>query len=126
VRELVENGRTGVIAMLWPPRMYNPFVHHRRVRGLLYYVALLEQKLKDVGFDVVTVCDAGLGALTHAVNAYGGRAAERCMVHRVGAPIPVEVKTTETGAPWDQSIALTDITRIGVVAYVDNYIRGRR
>src|SRR5262245_65931585 len=32
-------------------------------------VALLEQTLKGLGFEVVTVNDAGLGALTRAVNA---------------------------------------------------------
>jgi len=33
-------------------------------------VALLEQALKSVGFDVAVERDAGLGALTRAVNAY--------------------------------------------------------
>src|SRR5262249_51915037 len=33
-------------------------------------IALLEQALKQDGFDVVTVRDASLGALTRAVNAY--------------------------------------------------------
>ena len=33
-------------------------------------VGLLEQALKGLGFEVVTVGDAGLGALNRAVNAY--------------------------------------------------------
>jgi uncharacterized caspase-like protein len=36
-------------------------------------VALLEQALKGLGFEVVTVRDAGLGALTRAINAYARR-----------------------------------------------------
>ena len=36
-------------------------------------VALLERTLKDLGFEVVTVRDVGLGALTRAVNAYARR-----------------------------------------------------
>jgi uncharacterized caspase-like protein len=36
-------------------------------------VALLEQALKGLGFEVVAVQDAGLGALTRAVNAYARR-----------------------------------------------------
>jgi uncharacterized caspase-like protein len=88
-------------------------------------VALLEQTLKGLGFDVVTVHDAGLGALTRAVNAY----ARRLQAAGSGAVgffyysghgasdgsanylIPVDVKTTETGALWDESLRLTEITR---------------
>src|SRR5262245_7243158 len=36
-------------------------------------VALLEQALKGLGFEVVVAQDAGLGALTRAVNAYARR-----------------------------------------------------
>src|SRR6516164_7556754 len=36
-------------------------------------VALLEQALKGLGFEVVTVHDAGLGSLYQAVNAYARR-----------------------------------------------------
>src|SRR5262249_29650800 len=36
-------------------------------------VALLEGALKDLGFEVVVVRDAGLGALTRAINAYARR-----------------------------------------------------
>src|SRR5262249_33677336 len=37
-------------------------------------VALLEQALKGLGFEVVTVPDAGLGALHQAINTYARRA----------------------------------------------------
>ena len=88
-------------------------------------VALLEQTLKGLGFEVVTVRDAGLGALNHAVNAY----ARRVQAAGSGAVgffyylghgasdggtnylIPVDVQTTETGELWDQSLQLTEITR---------------
>jgi uncharacterized caspase-like protein len=36
-------------------------------------VALLEQALKDLSFEVVVAQDAGLGALTRAINAYARR-----------------------------------------------------
>jgi hypothetical protein len=36
-------------------------------------VALLEQALKGLAFEVITVHDAGLGALTRAVNAFARR-----------------------------------------------------
>jgi uncharacterized caspase-like protein len=75
-------------------------------------VGLLEQALKGLGFEVVVVRDAGLGALTTAVNAYARRvqAAEPGPVGFFyysghGASdgtanylIPVDVKTTETGS----------------------------
>src|SRR5262245_8391742 len=88
-------------------------------------IALLEKALKGLGFDVVTVSDAGLGALHQAVNTYARRV-------QVAGPsavgffyysghgasdgstnylIPVDVKTTETGELWDQSLRLTEITR---------------
>ena len=88
-------------------------------------VALLERTLKALGFDVVTVRDAGLGVLHQAVNAY----ARRVQAAGPGAVgffyysghgasdgstnylIPVDVKTTEAGVLWDQSLRLTEITR---------------
>lgn len=88
-------------------------------------VALLEQALKGLGFGVVTVRDAGLGALTRTVNAY----ARRLQAAGPGAIgffyysghgasdgnanylIPTDVKTTETGELWDQSLRLTEITK---------------
>jgi formylglycine-generating enzyme required for sulfatase activity len=87
-------------------------------------VALLEQTLKGLGFEVVVVRDAGLGALNRAVNAY----ARRVQAAGPGAVgffyysghgasdggtnylIPVDVQTTETGELWDQSLQLTEIT----------------
>ena len=88
-------------------------------------VALLEGVLKGLGFDVATVRDAGLGTLHHAVNAYGRRL-QAAGPNAVGFfyysghgasdgstnyLIPVDVKTTETGELWDQSLQLTEITR---------------
>jgi uncharacterized caspase-like protein len=88
-------------------------------------VALLEQTLKGLGFEVVTVRDAGLGALTRAVNAYARRV-QAAGPNAVGFfyysghgasdgstnyLIPVDVKTTETGELWDQSMRLTEVTR---------------
>jgi formylglycine-generating enzyme required for sulfatase activity/uncharacterized caspase-like protein len=88
-------------------------------------VALLEQALKGLGFDVTVERDAGLGALTRAVNAYarrlqaaGPNAVGFFYYSGHGASdgstnylIPVDVKTTETGELWDQSLRLTEITR---------------
>ena len=88
-------------------------------------VALLEKSLKDLGFEVATVRDAGLGSLTTAINAYARRvqAAGPSAVgffyfsgHGAADAgtnylIPVDVKTTETGELWDQSLRLTEITR---------------
>ena len=88
-------------------------------------VALIEQTLKSLGFEVVTVRDAGLGGLTRAVNAYarrmqaaGPRAVGFFYYSGHGASdgntnylIPVDVKTTETGELWDQSLRLMEITR---------------
>src|SRR5262245_25184664 len=88
-------------------------------------VALLEQALKGLGFEVVVTRDAGLGALTTAINAY----ARRVQAAGPGAVgffyysghgasdgntnylIPVDVKTTEAAELWDQSLRLTEITR---------------
>jgi formylglycine-generating enzyme required for sulfatase activity len=88
-------------------------------------VALLDQALKGLGFESVTIHDAGLGALTRAVNAYARRlqAAGPSAVGFFyysghGASdgstnylIPVDVKTIEAGELWDQSLRLTEITR---------------
>jgi uncharacterized caspase-like protein len=88
-------------------------------------VALLEQALKGLDFEVVTLHDAGLSALTRAVNAYaprlraaGPNAIGFFYYSGHGASdgsmnyfIPVDVKTTETGELWDQSLRLTEITR---------------
>jgi formylglycine-generating enzyme required for sulfatase activity len=88
-------------------------------------VGLLEQALNGLGFEVATVHDAGLGALTRAVNAYARRV-QAAGPNAVGFfyysghgasdgianyLIPVDVKTTETGALWDESLRLTEITR---------------
>jgi formylglycine-generating enzyme required for sulfatase activity len=88
-------------------------------------VALLEKALKGLGFEVVVARDAGLGALTTAINAY----ARRVQAAGSGAIgffyysghgasdgstnylIPVDVKTTEAGELWDQSLRLPEITR---------------
>jgi formylglycine-generating enzyme required for sulfatase activity len=88
-------------------------------------IALLEGALKGLGFEVVTVRDAGLGALTRAVNAYarrlqaaGPNAIGFFYYSGHGASdgttnylIPVDVKTTETGELWDESLRLTEVTR---------------
>jgi len=88
-------------------------------------VALLERTLQGLGFEVVVEKDASLGALTRAVNAYarrlrsaGADAVGFFYYSGHGAAdggtnylIPVDVKTTETGELWDQSLRLTDITR---------------
>jgi hypothetical protein len=87
-------------------------------------VALLEQTLKGLGFEVVSVHDAGLGALTTAINAYARRiqsagpsAIGFFYYSGHGASdggtnylIPVDVKSQETGELWDQSLRLTEIT----------------
>jgi uncharacterized caspase-like protein len=88
-------------------------------------VALLESKLKEIGFDVAVVRDGGLGALNRAVNAYARRlhaagpnavgffyySGHGASDGSVNYLIPVDVKTTETGELWDQSLQLTEITR---------------
>jgi uncharacterized caspase-like protein len=86
-------------------------------------VALLETALKAIGFEVVTVRDAGLRNLYQAVNAYarrlqasGSNAVGVFYYSGHGASdgstnylIPIDVKTTETGALWDQSLRLNEI-----------------
>src|SRR5262245_24218936 len=88
-------------------------------------VALLEKSLKGLGFQVTTVRDAGLAALHLSVNAYarrlqaaGPNAVGFFYYSGHGASdgstnylIPVDVKTTETGELWDQSLRLMEITR---------------
>jgi uncharacterized caspase-like protein len=88
-------------------------------------VALLEASLKRLDFDVTVVRDAGLGALTRAVNTharrlraagpnalgffyYSGHGAADAGTNYL---IPIDVKTTETGELWDQSLRLAEITR---------------
>jgi formylglycine-generating enzyme required for sulfatase activity len=88
-------------------------------------VALLEKTLKALGFEVRTVRDAGLAGLHQAVNAYARRL-QAAGLNAVGFfyysghgaadagtnyLIPVDVKTTETGELWDQSLRLSEITR---------------
>jgi caspase domain-containing protein len=88
-------------------------------------VALLEKALKALGFEVTTVRDAGLADLHQAVNAYARRV-QAAGPNAIGFfyysghgaadagtnyLIPVDVKTTETGELWDQSLRLTEITR---------------
>jgi TRAP-type mannitol/chloroaromatic compound transport system substrate-binding protein/uncharacterized caspase-like protein len=89
-------------------------------------VALLERTLKTLGFQVTTVRDADLASLTRAVNAYARRLAADGGQNVVGFfyysghgaadgatnyLIPTDVKTTETGELWDQSLRLSEITR---------------
>ena len=87
-------------------------------------VVLLEKALNGLGFQVTTVRDAGLAGLHQAVNAYvrrikaaGPNAVGFFYYSGHGAAdagtnylIPVDVKTTETGELWDQSLGLTEIT----------------
>src|SRR5262245_10861114 len=88
-------------------------------------IALLQTTLKALGFEVTTVRDAGLGGLHQAVNAYA-RKVQAAGPNAVGFfyysghgaadagvnyLIPIDVKTTDTGALWDQSLRLTEITR---------------
>jgi uncharacterized caspase-like protein len=71
------------------------------------------------------VRDAGLAGLHQAVNAYSRRV-QKAGSNAVGFfyysghgaadggtnyLIPIDVKTTETGELWDQSLRLTEITR---------------
>jgi uncharacterized caspase-like protein len=88
-------------------------------------VAALDQALKGLGFVVTVERDAGLGALTRAVNAYARRlqaagpdAVGFFYYSGHGASdgstnylIPIDVKTTEAGELWDESLRLTEITR---------------
>jgi hypothetical protein len=88
-------------------------------------VALLERTLKGLGFEVTIAKDASLGALTRAVNAYARRiqsagpgtigffyySGHGASDGSTNYLIPIDVKTTETGELWDQSMQLTEITR---------------
>jgi len=88
-------------------------------------IALLERALKGLAFEVTTVRDAGLGGLHQVVNAYArqAQAAGRNAVGffyysghgaadaGVNYLIPIDVKTSDTGELWDQSLRLTEITR---------------
>ena len=88
-------------------------------------VALLEKTLKVLGFEVTTVRDAGLAELapgrqrlTRRVQKAGSNAVGFFYYSGHGAAdggtnylIPIDVKTTETGELWDQSLRLTEITR---------------
>ena len=85
----------------------------------------MEKSLKGLGFEVAVERDAGLAALTRAVNGYarrvkaaGPNAVGFFYYSGHGAAdagtnylIPVDVKTTETGELWDQSLRLTEVTR---------------
>jgi uncharacterized caspase-like protein len=88
-------------------------------------VAVLEQALKGIGFEVTVEQNDGLGALTRAVNAYA-RGLQAAGPNAVGFfyysghgasdgstnyLIPVDVNTIEAGELWDQSLRLTKITR---------------
>jgi TRAP-type mannitol/chloroaromatic compound transport system substrate-binding protein len=88
-------------------------------------VAILEKALKGLGFEVTSARDAGLAGLHQAVNAYARRV-QAAGLNAVGFfyysghgaadggvnyVIPVDVKTTDTGDLWDQSLRLTEITR---------------
>jgi hypothetical protein len=88
-------------------------------------VALLERALTGLGFDVAIEANATLGKLYQAVNGYarrlqaaGPNAVGFFYYSGHGASdginnylIPVDVKTTETGELWDQSLRLTEIMR---------------
>jgi formylglycine-generating enzyme required for sulfatase activity len=88
-------------------------------------VAILEAALKGLGFEVDVEHDVGLGAMTRAVNAYARRvqaagpdaiglfyySGHGAADGNTNYLIPVDVKTTETGELWDQSMQLTEITR---------------
>jgi formylglycine-generating enzyme required for sulfatase activity len=88
-------------------------------------VALLEKALKGLGFEVAVEQNVRLGGLTRAVNAYARRlqAAGTSAVGFFyysghGASdgttnylIPIDVKTTESGELWDESLRLTEVTR---------------
>src|SRR5262249_7196585 len=87
-------------------------------------VALLEQALRGIGFQVIVERDASLGALTRAINGHarrlqaaGANAVGFFYYSGHGASdgsanylIPVDVKTTETGELWDESLRLTEVT----------------
>jgi len=88
-------------------------------------VELLERALSGLGFQALTLRDAGLGDLHEALRAYARRV-QSAGPNAVGFfyysghgasdgntifLIPVDVKTTETGARWDRSLRLTEVTR---------------
>jgi uncharacterized caspase-like protein len=88
-------------------------------------IALLEKALKELGFEITTVRDMGLGGLHQAVNAYARRvqvagsnvvgffyySGHGAADAGVNYLIPIDVKTTDTTELWDQSLRLTEITR---------------
>jgi hypothetical protein len=88
-------------------------------------VALLGQALRGLGFEVAVVRDASLGSLHQAVNTYtrqvraaGANAIAFFYYSGHGASdagtnylIPVDVKSVEDSALWDQSLRLTEVTR---------------
>jgi hypothetical protein len=88
-------------------------------------VAILETALKSLGFEVDVVRDVGLGGMTRAVNAYARRvqaagpdaigffyySGHGAADGNTNYLIPIDVKTTETGELWDQSLRLSTITR---------------
>jgi uncharacterized caspase-like protein len=90
-------------------------------------VALLEKTLKDLGFAVTAVRDAGLAGLHQAVNGhvrrvraagpnavgffyYSGHGAQDA-ASGINYLIPTDVKSAEDGDLWDVSLRLTHITR---------------
>jgi uncharacterized caspase-like protein len=88
-------------------------------------IALLEQALKGLGFEVAVERDASLGALTRAVNAYARRvrgagpnavgffyySGHDAADAGINYLIPVDVKSAEDTELWDQSLRLTEVTR---------------
>ena len=88
-------------------------------------INLLEGVLKGLGFDVMTIRDAGLAGLHQAVNSYVRRIRQAApdavgffYYSGHGAAdgttnylIPVDVKTIDDDQLWDQSLRLTEITR---------------
>jgi formylglycine-generating enzyme required for sulfatase activity len=90
-------------------------------------VAVLEHALESLGFETITVKDAGLAALHQALNQYvrrlraaGPGAVGFFYYSGHGAQdaatgtnylIPVDVQTAEDGDLWDRSLQLAEITR---------------
>jgi formylglycine-generating enzyme required for sulfatase activity/uncharacterized caspase-like protein len=87
-------------------------------------VALLQQTLKGLGFEVTAIRDAGLAGLNEALNAYlrrvkaaGPDAISFFYYSGHGASdgnadylIPVDVASADAGKLWDQSVRVTEIT----------------
>jgi hypothetical protein len=89
-------------------------------------IALLEEALKGIGFDVATVRDASLSAFHQAVNAHirrvraaGAEAISFLYYSGHGAQdgatginyvIPIDVGSAEDSALWDRSLRLNEIT----------------